>query len=101
MCNVEKYTNICGAKCMNICQCVHYDHNLLQPSTMSPYCPLQTLTTNTITFSNVSSLSLQITATRHAIKTDCGVGVTAVGYTCCCILVMVGDPACKSGNTVS
>jgi len=67
----------------------------------SLYCPPQTLTTNTVTFSNNSSLSLQITATHHDIKTDCGVGVTAVGYTWCCILFMVGDRACKSGNTVS
>ncbi len=46
-------------------------------------------------------LSVQITAARHAIKTDCGVGVTAFCNTCCDILVMVGDPACKSGSPVS
>jgi hypothetical protein len=28
------------------------------------------------------------------------VGVTAVGNTCCFILVMFGDPACKGGNTL-
>ena len=31
-------------------------------------------------------LSLQIRTTRLAIKNDCVVGVTAVGYTCSCIL---------------
>ena len=46
-------------------------------------------------------LSVQITAARHAIKTDCGVGVAAGGYTCCDILVIVADPAIKSSNTVS
>ena len=44
---------------------------------------------------------MQITAARYEIKTDFGVGVAAVGYTCPYILVMVGDRACKSGNTVS
>jgi hypothetical protein len=47
------------------------------------------------------SLSLQITATRHVFNTDCGVGVTAVGNTCSDILVVVGDRACKGGNTLS
>ena len=46
-------------------------------------------------------LCVQITAARHAIKTDCDVGVTAVGNTCSDILVMVGDPAFKSGSTMS
>jgi len=46
-------------------------------------------------------LSLKVTAARHAIKTNCGVGVAAVGYSCCDILVMVGDPANKIGSTVS
>jgi hypothetical protein len=46
-------------------------------------------------------LSVQIRAVRHAIKIDCGVVVDAVGNTCSHILVMVGDRACKSGNTVS
>jgi hypothetical protein len=45
-------------------------------------------------------LSVQITAARHAIKTDCRVGVGAVGNTCCDFLLMVGDPASKSDNTV-
>jgi len=40
---------------------------------------------------------VQITAARHAIETDCGVGVAAVGNTCCDILVVVGDPANKTG----
>jgi len=40
---------------------------------------------------------VQITAARHANKTDCAVGVTAVGNTCCDILVMVGDPANNIG----
>jgi len=44
---------------------------------------------------------VQITAAGHAMKTDCGVGVTAGGNTCCDILVMVGDLASRSGNTVS
>jgi len=30
---------------------------------------------------------VQITATRHAIKTACGVSVAAVGNTCCDILI--------------
>ena len=46
-------------------------------------------------------LSVQITAARHAIKTGCGVGVAAVGYTCCDVLVMVADPAIKISNTLS
>jgi len=45
--------------------------------------------------------AVQITAARRAIKTDCGVGVAAVGITWSCILVMVGDRAGKSGNTLS
>jgi hypothetical protein len=61
----------------------------------------QNLTTNTVTFSISSSLSLQITASRHAIKSNGGVGVAAVGISFSDILVMVGDPASKSGNTVS
>jgi hypothetical protein len=44
---------------------------------------------------------VQITATRHAIKTDFGVGVAAGGNTCCDILVMVGDPASKNYQIVS
>jgi hypothetical protein len=44
---------------------------------------------------------VQVTESRHAIKTNCGVGVAAVGITFCDILVVVGDPAGKSGNTVS
>lgn len=43
----------------------------------------------------------KITVARHAIETDCGVGVSAVVNTCRCILVMIGDRACKSGNTLS
>jgi hypothetical protein len=43
---------------------------------------------------------VQITAARHAIKTDCDVGVAAVGNTYCDILVVVVDPA-NPGNTVS
>ena len=46
------------------------------------------------------SLPVQVTGARHAIKTDCGVGVAAVGNTCYYILVMVGDPTNKCGNTV-
>ena len=46
-------------------------------------------------------LSVQITAARHAIKTDCGVGVSAGGYTYCDILVIVADPANNSNNTLS
>jgi len=78
-------------------------NNIKQPFVMSLHCLPQPLTTNTVTQQNSVSvpLSLQITATRHAIKTDCGDDVTAVGYTCCCILVMVGDRACKNGNVVS
>jgi len=45
-------------------------------------------------------LSVQIT-TRHDIKTDCGVGVPAVGNTCSDILVMVGVPATNNGHSVS
>jgi hypothetical protein len=44
---------------------------------------------------------VQITAAYHAIKTDYGVGVPAVVNTYCDILVMVGDRASKSGNTMS
>jgi hypothetical protein len=46
-------------------------------------------------------LSVQITAARHAIKIACRAFVAAVGNTCSHILVLVGDRACKSGNTVS
>ena len=46
-------------------------------------------------------LSVQITAARHVFKTGCGVGVAAVGNTCSDILVVVGDPTSKSGQTVS
>jgi hypothetical protein len=46
-------------------------------------------------------VSTQITATRHAIKTDCGVGVAAGGNTCSDILVMVGCPVRKTVNNVS
>ena len=46
-------------------------------------------------------LSVQITAARHDIKTDCAVGVTAVGYTGCDILAIVDDPVIKSDSTVS
>jgi hypothetical protein len=38
---------------------------------------------------------VQITEARHATKTDCAVGVAALGNTCCDILVMVCDPANK------
>ena len=34
---------------------------------------------------------MQITAARHAVKPNCGVGVAAVGNTCRHILVVVGD----------
>jgi hypothetical protein len=54
--------------------------------------------TNTVIFNII--LSLQITASRHAIKTDRGVFVAAVSNTCSYILVMVGDRACNDGNTV-
>jgi hypothetical protein len=47
------------------------------------------------------SLPVQITAARHDIKTFSGVGVAAVGNTYYDVLVMVGDPANKCGNTVS
>jgi len=43
---------------------------------------------------------VQITAASHVIKTDCGVGVDTDGYTCCDILVVVGDPATNIGNKV-
>ena len=46
-------------------------------------------------------LSVQITAARHDIKTDCGVGVAAVGNSCCDILDMTDVPASKSENTLS
>jgi hypothetical protein len=46
-------------------------------------------------------LFVQITAARQVIKTDCSVGVTAVGNTCCDILVIVEGPANKNDNTVS
>jgi len=68
---------------------------------MSPCCPSQTLKTNTVTFNINFSLSVQITAARHATKTDCGVGITTINISCCDILVMVGDTACKSGKTLS
>jgi len=42
---------------------------------------------------------VQSIAAGHAIETDSC--VVDVGYTCCHILVMVGDPASKSGNTDS
>ena len=45
--------------------------------------------------------SVQITAARHAVKTDRGVGVAAAGNTGYVILVMVGDLANNSGSTVS
>ena len=44
---------------------------------------------------------MQITTARHAVKTDCGIGVADVGNTCFHILVMVGDTSSKNGNTVS
>jgi len=44
---------------------------------------------------------VQITAARHAVKTDCGVGVAVVGDTYFRILVVAGDPTSKSGNAVS
>jgi len=44
---------------------------------------------------------VQITAARHAITTDFGVGVDTDGYTCCDILVMVGDSANYRDNSVS
>ena len=34
-------------------------------------------------------------------KTDCGVGVAAVGNTSSDIVVMAGDRACKSGKSLS
>jgi hypothetical protein len=43
---------------------------------------------------------LQITTVRRAIKTDCGVGFTAVGNNSFDILVMVGDFASNIINTV-
>jgi len=46
-------------------------------------------------------LSVQITAARHAIKTDRAVGVTAVGYTGCDIVAIVDDPVSKSDSIVS
>jgi hypothetical protein len=45
-------------------------------------------------------LYLQIT-TGHVFKTDCGVCVSAAGNTCCDMLVVVGDRACKNGKNVS
>jgi hypothetical protein len=50
-------------------------------------------------YSTAVSLSLQITATRHAIKTDIGVAADVSSY--CDILVMVGDPASNSASTLS
>ena len=44
---------------------------------------------------------MQITAFRHAIKTDCGVGVAAGGNACYDILVMADDPAKNCADTVS
>jgi len=44
---------------------------------------------------------VQITAAGHAIQTVCGAVDAAVGNTCCDILVMAGETASKSGNTVS
>ena len=44
----------------------------------------------------VVPVRIQITAARHAIQTDCVVGVTVVGSTCCDILVMVGDLLLKT-----
>jgi hypothetical protein len=44
---------------------------------------------------------VQITAARHAIKSDCGVGVATVGNTRRDILVFVGYPASKSGINMS
>jgi hypothetical protein len=44
---------------------------------------------------------VQITAARHAIKTDCGVGVAADGNTRCDILDLVGYPANKNGINMS
>jgi hypothetical protein len=44
---------------------------------------------------------VQITAARHVINTDCGVGVAAVGNTFFHILVMFGDPTRKSSQLVS
>ena len=46
-------------------------------------------------------LSVQITTARHAVKTDCAVGVTAVGYTGCDIVAIVDDPVSKSDSIVS
>jgi hypothetical protein len=44
---------------------------------------------------------VQITATLHAIKADCGVGVTAVGNICHDILDRAAYHASKSGNSVT
>jgi hypothetical protein len=65
--------------------------NLRQPSIMSYIILPHVLITNTVTFNCSSSVSVQITTVRNAIKTDCGVGVAAVGNTCFHILDMVGD----------
>jgi len=61
----------------------------------------RTMYNNTVKFNYRFSLSVQITAYRHAIKTDRGVGVAAVGNTCYDILVMVANPTNKCGSTVS
>jgi len=44
---------------------------------------------------------VQIAAARHAIKTDCGVGVAFASKACCEILVVIGDLASMSDSNVS
>jgi hypothetical protein len=55
-----------------------------------------TYTQQTQKLSVLVPLSVQITAARHVIKPEGGVGVAAVGNTCCLNLCMVGDPARQS-----
>ena len=76
------------------------DNNLMLTFIMSLYFP-PPCPHNNHSNAQLHFLSVQITAARHAVKTDCGVGVTAVGYTGCDILAIVDDPVSKSDSTVS
>jgi hypothetical protein len=76
------------------------DRHLLQPFIMFLYFPSPCPHYKPL-FNCSCSLSVQITAARHAIETDCGVTVATDVYSYCYILVVVDDPASRNGNTVS
>jgi hypothetical protein len=79
---------------------VKKNHNSHFPYTVSLSYPTIVSSQQTQYNSYAVRFSVQITAASH-VKFDCGVGVADVGNTFCHILVIFGDSASKSDQTVS